>query len=83
VASVFSDAGLQVVETCILGSQWTSGDNQKACEEEWEVLREDLGEAYSALEWETLKRINIRTSKEGTRIVFVPTFSVFAINPEN
>jgi len=78
MASVFSDAGLEITEVCIIGSQWSSDGDKEAQIREWSTLREDLNNMYSEEEWRELQAKDVRMRNTGARVLFVPTFSVLA-----
>jgi ubiquinone/menaquinone biosynthesis C-methylase UbiE len=79
LASLFTDAGLNVEETGILGSQDIhSGRPDEDSELEWRILKEDVGPAVTSSGWERFRKADSAALARGERVLFVPTFYCFA-----
>jgi SAM-dependent methyltransferase len=74
-------AGLQDIESGVLGAQWHSTPNRDEIESEWVVLHSDLesllgteaGTPWRA-DFEKLKRLDKTAWESGERVLYVPTF---------
>jgi SAM-dependent methyltransferase len=82
LSSVLCAAGLAVLESCILGSQWLPEQNSASAADEWEVAEEDLRAIVPPAERYRLREIDSQSRAAGTRVLFVPTFCVLAQRPE-
>jgi hypothetical protein len=71
---IFTQAGLCVLETGVLGGQWRSQPPQDEWELEWQVLTHDLGKKLSFEEWQELKATDYQAYQSGSRVLYVPTF---------
>jgi SAM-dependent methyltransferase len=75
-------AGLQEVETGLMGGQWVGPGDPQESELEWAVLKDDLVGALpadelphlQAGELERLQALDRQARAEGRRVLFVPTF---------
>ncbi len=74
LAGLLVGAGLQDVETGVLGGQWQGGISPEERELEWEVIRSDLGELINQDELERLYDVDLAATTRGERTLFVPTF---------
>lgn len=77
LAGLFSEAGLEAVETGILGGQWFGSPDWEAWESEWAVLESDLtktSEIGQISEVSRLKALDRSAYQWGGRVLFVPTF---------
>jgi SAM-dependent methyltransferase len=74
LAGLFMTAGLEEVESGLLGGQWQAGQAMQGFEDEWQVLRSDLGGTVDASRLEMLYDRDRQARQEGSRILFVPTF---------
>ncbi|MEW5868869.1 MAG: methyltransferase domain-containing protein [Chloroflexota bacterium] len=74
LASIFASAGLQQIETGVLGGQWQGSPSKQDWENEWQVLLEDIGADLPASELESLRQHDHKAWLEGSRVLFVPTF---------
>ncbi len=73
---LFAAAGLERVETGLLGGQWSS-DMQAADVLEWQVLEDDLRflpQPPAPGEVQRLRRLEQDALRRGERLLFVPTF---------
>ena len=74
------NAGLKILEFGVLGSQSSPVIDHDFLESEWEMLSHDLS---GQLDKATLKEYQILDEKawdNGTRVLFIPTFYLFAEN---
>ncbi|MFZ6031396.1 MAG: class I SAM-dependent methyltransferase [Chloroflexota bacterium] len=75
LASIFLQAGLENIETGVLGGQWPA--SQSAWELEWQVLQDDLAQLPDAWQQDRLPalyEIERQSRTRGERVLFVPTF---------
>lgn len=73
VSGWFQQAGLEVVETGVMGGQWHPAERQTAALE-WEVLADDLGFSEEEVSYWIGKEETTRRC--GERVLFVPVFYV-------
>jgi SAM-dependent methyltransferase len=71
---LFHEAGLQNVESGVLGSQWTHPIDQRAWQSEWETLEQDLSGLVEPRRIAALRRMDADAWQSGRRVLFVPTF---------
>jgi SAM-dependent methyltransferase len=74
VAPLFHACGLQIIETGILGARWAFPADESAQKSEWDVLRSDLQGTVPAKRLEAFRRADQAAYRDGTRILFLPTF---------
>ena len=75
LAGIFNQAGLEVIQTGVLGGQWSGVPDWDQWELEWEVLESDLGQVPSiSNRFNNLKDLDKNATTRGERILFVPTF---------
>ncbi|HIE56609.1 MAG TPA: methyltransferase domain-containing protein [Anaerolineales bacterium] len=77
LAGLFHQAGIEAVETGILGAQWPEAPDQETWESEWAVLESDLSQISEILEipeMTKLKELDRMAHEKGERVLFVPTF---------
>ena len=75
LAGLFHEAGLQTVETGVLGGQWPGFPDWEERESEWAVLESDLAErSPEPAPWASLKALDRSATERGERVLFVPTF---------
>lgn len=79
--SLFNSAGLQAVETGILGAQWTAGKNQKIDNIEWMMIRSDLAGKLTEEEFSFYFQADRQSRLDGNRVLFIPTFYTVGIVP--
>jgi SAM-dependent methyltransferase len=79
LAGLFHEAGLESVETGVLGGQWSSGSpDWGAWESEWAVLEADLSQKPSfSKKLGFLKKLDQSATQNGERVLFVPTFYAY------
>lgn len=79
LAGLFNAAGLESIETGVLGGQWTGRPSREERRSEWATIQADL-EFTSQLRREAdlsiqqLRRLEETAWSSGERILFVPTF---------
>jgi SAM-dependent methyltransferase len=82
LAGVFHLAGLEDIETGVLGGQWRSAPSQDEWESEWRVLDNDLkGYPGKAIDASQLKALDWSAWQRGERVLFVPTFYALGFVP--
>jgi SAM-dependent methyltransferase len=81
LASLLVEAGLSKIETGLLGGQWNSRFSQEEWEMEWQVLESDIIDIIQEGELLELRNLDLQASKNGSRVLFVPTFYGFGIIP--
>ena len=74
LAALFLQAGLQNVETGVLGGEWRHPSPAGDWESEWKMLSVDLRPYFDAARIEQLKSTDLSAWQAGTRVLFVPTF---------
>lgn len=75
LSSLFHRAGLEFIETGILGAQWSKTPGREDFESEWAVINDDLHHIQGSKELtNTLKDIDFAAWNSGERILYVPTF---------
>lgn len=80
--SLFAKAGLEQIETGVLGGQWKASDRLPMEESEWSLLQSDLTNHPAFKENEDLyKEIDRKAWESGERILFVPTFYAWGSVP--
>jgi len=67
-------AGLDAVEGGVLGAAWTSAQIAESDPTEWETLRLDLAGTSHAGHLEGLEQAERRARRQGSRVLYVPTF---------
>jgi SAM-dependent methyltransferase len=78
---LFHQAGLDEVETGLLGGQWNSSPDEAAWESEWSMLAADLAGTISVERLHELRSLDASAWQHGERILFVPTFYAFGKVP--
>lgn len=77
VAELLATAGFLDIETGVLGGQWKKPSDNNSLQIEWEVLRSDLTNIslpFPTNELEKLRRLDDESTRQGYRILYVPTF---------
>lgn len=74
LAALFHGAGLQAVQTGVLGGQWTGQPDRQAWEAEWAVVEADLEDVIPQEKLQRYKEQDAAAWKRGERVLFVPTF---------
>lgn len=83
LGEILGRAGLQPLETGLLGGQWTSPPSPEDWENEWTVLRADLQGMVTSAELDRLQEIDRQAWQAGSRVLFVPTFYAWGRKPAN
>lgn len=82
LAGIFHAAGLQNVETGVLGGQWSSAPSAEEQDSEWRVLCSDAEWLFA--EKQTSNELRQREAiacERGERVIFVPTFYAWGKTP--
>jgi ubiquinone/menaquinone biosynthesis C-methylase UbiE len=75
LAGIFHQAGLESIQTGVLGGQWSGIQDWDQWELEWAVLESDLGQEPSLSgRFSNLKDLDKNAYIRGERILFIPTF---------
>ena len=74
LATLLNKAGLDAVESGVLGGQWSSPPSQAELAMEWEILRSDLGNRVSEADFTDYQAADQEAWSRGERILYVPTF---------
>jgi SAM-dependent methyltransferase len=67
-------AGLQEVESGVLGGQWTGSGDPHEADLEWMVLESDLSAVLPGEELARLRQLDRQARADGQRVLYVPTF---------
>ena len=70
----FIAAGLEAVESGLMGGQWKSNYDKGAFDQEWKIIESDLSVMVSPARLQALRRMDEVAHRKGERILFVPTF---------
>lgn len=73
LCALFTQTGLQDVETGILAAQWREVD-QPTDKTEWAMIQADLKDRFSQSELAQFRQQNKQAREAGTRVLFIPTF---------
>jgi len=79
---LFHQAGLENVQSGILGGHWGEPPSPEAWDSEWNTLEQDLAGSISAEEFHNLRQLDAAAWQKGERILFVPTFYAWGSVPE-
>ncbi len=82
LGSLFQQAGLQKVQSGVLGGFWDHQSMPSTDELEWLVLREDLQTLCSAQELDALQQTEQEARARGERLLYIPTFYALGHVPE-
>jgi ubiquinone/menaquinone biosynthesis C-methylase UbiE len=82
LASLFQRAGLQQVQTGVLGGFWNHQATSSTDELEWLVLREDLQNLCSTTELDALQKTEQEAQQRGERLLYIPTFYALGHVPQ-
>jgi SAM-dependent methyltransferase len=72
--ALFARAGLIEVLAGVLGGEWDASPEPDAMSSEWDTLLNDLQGMLSHEELEAFRRQDQKAWREGSRVLFVPTF---------
>jgi SAM-dependent methyltransferase len=79
---LFKQAGLVEVESGVLGAQWSQSPAEEDLRMEWQVMRNDLAEVVLKETLDALERIDRQASRDGERVLYVPTFYTWGRVPK-
>ncbi|GAP05919.1 methylase related with ubiquinone/menaquinone biosynthesis [Anaerolinea thermolimosa] len=79
--ALFSEAGLQAIQSGVIGGQWQDSPAREELDLEWCVLRSDLQHRVNGQHLNFLEELDRQAWKKGTRVLFVPTFYAMGIVP--
>lgn len=79
--ALFSDMGLQSIQSGVLGGHWHDSPTGEELNLEWAVLRSDLQHRMDDWHLNLLEELDRQAWKDGTRVLFVPTFYAMGIVP--
>ncbi len=74
LSGLFHAAGLDAVETGLLGGQWQGPPSAVEIDSEWATLAADLAGMLPTWRLDELKRQDALARQSGQRVLFVPTF---------
>lgn len=80
--SLFHHAGLQEVETGILSAAWSGSPSQSMDPTEWDMIRADLADQFTAAQLSDLEEKDREACASGERVLFIPTFYAAGIVPQ-
>jgi len=86
LAGIFYQAGLQTVQSGVLGGQWSGPPDWDHWESEWAVLESDLNKTSKFInisEVSKLKDVDRSAYERGERVLFVPTFYAWGRVPSS
>ncbi|MEA3351872.1 MAG: methyltransferase domain-containing protein [Chloroflexota bacterium] len=84
LASLFTAAGLNNVETGLLGGQWNKPPSNQDWETEWQVLESDLSKTpRDSKTLRVLRSLDKSAWERGERVLFVPTFYAWGRVPKS
>ncbi len=72
LAAWFCEAGLELVESGLLGGQWQPSENEEDLALEWMTIKDDLNLGNERLRH--LTNIDQKARREGSRVLYVPVF---------
>jgi len=83
LSTIFHTAGLEQIETGVLGGQWHTAPSAEEWQSEWAMLTADLAHNPTwASELEQLKSTDQMAWQNGSRVLFVPTFYALGRAPK-
>ncbi len=74
LGEIFSQSGLEVIETGVMGGQWRGAPSKENWEAEWRVLEADLAGELSESQINQMHSLDAAAWQRGERVLFVPTF---------
>ena len=72
--SLFHEVGLAEIQTGVYEGGWGKQPSPEEIKSEWQVLEEDLAEILPQVEIQELKKHELSTWENGSRLIYVPTF---------
>ena len=82
LSGIFHQAGLENIQTGILGGEWQGMPPIEERESEWETLKADLAGAVPVNQLSQYKESEAKAWQEGSRVLYVPTFYAIGCVPE-
>jgi SAM-dependent methyltransferase len=79
LAAAFARAGVQHVQTGVIGAQWQSAPSAREIELEWQTLASDLKEHAGAAQLQEMRNLDERAWALGERVLYVPTFYAWGV----
>lgn len=79
--ALFSEVGLQSIQSGVLGGHWQDPPPGEELDLEWTVLRSDVHHHVDDGHLNFLEEQDRQAWKEGTRVLFVPTFYALGVVP--
>jgi ubiquinone/menaquinone biosynthesis C-methylase UbiE len=79
----FIAAGLEQVESGLMGGQWKTTFDAAVFEAEWKIIESDLSVMISPARLQALRRMDEVAHQKGERILYVPTFYAIGRTPES
>ncbi len=83
LAGLFLQAGLEEVETGVLGGEWRHPAASYDLDSEWTTLDSDLQPYYGPQQIEAYKKIDQAAWQSGERVLFIPTFYAIGWVPQS
>lgn len=83
LSSLFHQAGLGKIETGIFSAAWSGAPNQSMDPTEWDMIRADLADQFTADQLSDLEENDREASASGERVLFIPTFYAAGIVPHS
>ncbi|MGD0574337.1 MAG: methyltransferase domain-containing protein [Anaerolineales bacterium] len=74
LGSLLVGAGLQGIQTGVIGGEWTRPPSAEEWAQEWDVLQADLEGSVGAARLDQLREKDRSAWLKGERVLFVPTF---------
>ena len=74
LASHFHSAGLQSIESGVIGAQWQSSTTNSEFELEWLITNHDLHSFLDSTTLSSLHELEKTSRENGSRTLFIPTF---------
>jgi len=71
---IFTRAGLLDILVGVLGGEWTGSPSGEELDSEWHTLDSDLRGTLSNRALSTLRQTDLEAWRDGSRILYVPTF---------
>lgn len=81
LGELFFQAGLQGIETGVLGGQWYSTLDWDDWQIEWDVLVDDLQGKFPSDQMLKLKELDRSARENASRVLYVPTFYAIGVSP--
>lgn len=79
--NLFHQAGLENIQTGILGGHWGGLPSQVSWDSEWNTIEQDMADLVSPEELSELRQLDAAAWQYGERILYVPTFYTWGFVP--